>query len=47
MTERPAITEEVARFALAPAQIPDEARRLATNHLIDGFARSGSFLQAV
>jgi 2-methylcitrate dehydratase PrpD len=43
MSERPpgrqaSVTEEVARFALAPAQIPDEVRSLATNHLIDGFA---------
>ncbi|MPZ50461.1 MAG: MmgE/PrpD family protein [Dehalococcoidia bacterium] len=32
------VTAEVARFALAEARIPDEVRRLATNHLIDGFA---------
>src|SRR5688500_5776901 len=30
------VTEEIARFALAPAQIPEDVRALAVDHFIDG-----------
>lgn len=32
------LTEEVARFVLDTRAIPDDVRRLATNHLVDGVA---------
>jgi 2-methylcitrate dehydratase PrpD len=34
----PGLTEEVARFVVETRAIPDDVRRLATNHLVDGVA---------
>jgi 2-methylcitrate dehydratase PrpD len=32
------VTDQLARFALEGTRIPDDVRRLATNHLVDGIA---------